>query len=609
VFLAQAVLLAALATPAPSPSPTASPLATIGGVTTTAERHATTSTAQTTYVVTRAQMEAEGNQTIADAIRNVPGMTVYQFGGFGAEATYGALGSNQSIVLLDGLPITQGSSGSIDLGTLSTSDVDRVEIVESGGSTLYGSGGAGGVINIITSVPRATYLFTSYGSYGDRDVRVSTGNGTIGVSFERHVATNDFPYVAQNGVPAGVRENAQAMQSDGTVDYAQTFGQYAVRATARFTELGLGVPGPVLPGMLTPTEFDPSNRNDLFAEVSRVDDKFTTSFTVGAFRDALFDNGTSGLGPEDAITDSRINASLKEVVSESRKDTLVAGIDLSRESALDILGQNGPPPSFSAAQSQNAVYAQQTIGVGPSGKVYGGLRAENDTPAGGTLEPSAGFVLPVGNVRVGANAASSFIVPTLFDLYFPNFSNPNLLPERDRNLNVVVTSTQVPLAPTLTIFDRTATNLITDNDLFIPVNEGRAHFQGATLSIAPRLFPQLTTLASITDLPIATQVNNGIVGRVDEEPILQGTLSIEKPIASSKLGYGVTGKIAGAHTESFTGPGTFGQYSVFSAYVRRRVAQHAILTARIDDIGDVHYSTLDTFPVPARTYRLELSTR
>ena len=165
MFIAQAALLIALATPSPvastdpEPTPTATPLRTIGTVATTAERKATplSSTAQTTYVVTRAQIEANGDQTIADAIRNVPGMTFFEHGAFGAQASFGALGSYQTIVLLDGLPITSGSGGSIDLGTLSSNGVDRVEVVECGGSTLYGSGGAGGIINIITSVPRSTH--------------------------------------------------------------------------------------------------------------------------------------------------------------------------------------------------------------------------------------------------------------------------------------------------------------------------------------------------------------------------------------------------------------------------------------------------------------------
>jgi outer membrane cobalamin receptor len=91
--------------------------------------------------------------------------------------------------------------------------------------------------------------------------------------------------------------------------------------------------------------------------------------------------------------------------------------------------------------------------------------------------------------------------------------------------------------------------------------------------------------------------------------VLQGTISIEHPIANSSLGYGLVSKLVGAHVESYTGPGTFGQYSDFDAYVRARLSPRAVLTARVDDIGDEHFSTFSSYPVPARTYRLEISTR
>jgi vitamin B12 transporter len=599
-------------TPFPSPSPSASPLSTIATVS-TAERATAplASTAQTVYVVTKAKIEANGYQTVADALRDVPGITFFQHGAFGAEASFGTLGSLQSIVLLNGNPITAGSDGEVDLDTLSSNGVERIEVVESGGSTLYGSGGAGGIVNIITSVPNGVYGLTSYGSYGDRAVRVAAGNGAFGVTFERHVATNDYPYIAENGLPAGIRNNDEALQTALSLEYGQSFGNWNARASARLSSLDLGVPGAVQfafgSSQLTPNAYDPSNRNDLSARIANESGKFATSLDVSGSRQALFDNN-EGFGPEDAVVDARTNLELEEVDRQSDRDRLVAGIDLSRETLLDVLGAFGPPPSFGVAQAQAALYAQQAIGIGPSGKFYAGLRGENDTPAGSTLEPSAGFQLPAGQLRVGANVASSFIVPTLFDLYYPNFSNPDLLPERDRNINVIVSDPATFLNPRLTLFDRTANNLITTNANFTPVNAGTAHFQGAILSVAPK-FGQTIVQLSVTDLPTAIQVANGAVGRVAFEPVLQGTLSIDHPFGGGNFAYGLTAKSVGAHTEGSLGPGSFGQYTTYNAYARGKLANDVVLTARIDDIGNEYYQMFNTYPVPARTYRIELSTR
>lgn len=56
----------------------------------------------------------------------------------------------RSLLLLDGVPMLGSAAGNVTWGTVPTSEVDRVEIVKSGGSALYGSSAMGGVVNIIT---------------------------------------------------------------------------------------------------------------------------------------------------------------------------------------------------------------------------------------------------------------------------------------------------------------------------------------------------------------------------------------------------------------------------------------------------------------------------
>ena len=82
------------------------------------------------------------------------------------------------------------------------SGIDRIEVVEGGGSTLYGSGSIGGVINIITAPqpPRSTATLST-GSFGEQTYasqrRISR--------FKRTYAAND--YSVEN---APNRQNAQA---------------------------------------------------------------------------------------------------------------------------------------------------------------------------------------------------------------------------------------------------------------------------------------------------------------------------------------------------------------------------------------------------------------
>jgi vitamin B12 transporter len=60
--------------------------------------------------------------------------------------------SNQTLVLIDGVRINDPSSpnAAIELSELSVADIERIEIVRGSHSTMYGTSGVGGVINLIT---------------------------------------------------------------------------------------------------------------------------------------------------------------------------------------------------------------------------------------------------------------------------------------------------------------------------------------------------------------------------------------------------------------------------------------------------------------------------
>ena len=53
-------------------------------------------------------------------------------------------------MLIDGIPLLGSAAGNISWSVIPTSEIERVEIVKSGGSAMYGSSAMGGVLNIIT---------------------------------------------------------------------------------------------------------------------------------------------------------------------------------------------------------------------------------------------------------------------------------------------------------------------------------------------------------------------------------------------------------------------------------------------------------------------------
>jgi iron complex outermembrane receptor protein len=63
---------------------------------------------------------------------------------------------SRSLLLLDGVPLLGSAAGNIVWTIIPSSEIERVEIMKSAGSALYGSSAMGGVLNIITRNPPAS---------------------------------------------------------------------------------------------------------------------------------------------------------------------------------------------------------------------------------------------------------------------------------------------------------------------------------------------------------------------------------------------------------------------------------------------------------------------
>ncbi len=128
------------------------------------------------YVINREQVEAQGARTVDEALRYLPGIISEgtaggQLGSLSGQFMRGG-NTGQVLVLLDGRPLNDvGFFGGFDLSQFSTDIIEQIEVVPGGGSTLYGSDAIGGVINIITRLPKeeGNKILPSFGfgSFGE----------------------------------------------------------------------------------------------------------------------------------------------------------------------------------------------------------------------------------------------------------------------------------------------------------------------------------------------------------------------------------------------------------------------------------------------------------
>lgn len=92
------------------------------------------------------------------------------------------LAGGYSQILINGRPIFSPLTGLYGLEQIPVNMIDRIETIRGGGSTLYGSSAIGGVVNVITKVPKDNSFDVNY-TYqsikGDADDHIINGNATV----------------------------------------------------------------------------------------------------------------------------------------------------------------------------------------------------------------------------------------------------------------------------------------------------------------------------------------------------------------------------------------------------------------------------------------------
>ncbi|MDQ3652851.1 MAG: TonB-dependent receptor [Acidobacteriota bacterium] len=137
------------------------PAAVAEDVTVTATRTETrlSDTAASVRVLSAANLESTAALTVDDALRQVPGFSLFRRAGSRtANPTaqgvslrgVGASGASRAVVLADGVPLNDPFGGWVYWGRVPRESVSRVEVLRGGSSSLYGSAALGGVVQLLT---------------------------------------------------------------------------------------------------------------------------------------------------------------------------------------------------------------------------------------------------------------------------------------------------------------------------------------------------------------------------------------------------------------------------------------------------------------------------
>ena len=168
-------------------------------------------------VVTEEELEAAPETAVDDYLATLPGVSVRSNGPVGALSSLLVRGvpTQNLAVRIDGIDVSDPSGPQVafDFGTLTTTDVGRIEVLRGAQSARFGSEAVGGVIDVTTRRARGAGLsLDSLAEYGTDDtVRLSYGLGYGGEGYEASLTAS---YLRTDGFSAADEDDGND-EADG----------------------------------------------------------------------------------------------------------------------------------------------------------------------------------------------------------------------------------------------------------------------------------------------------------------------------------------------------------------------------------------------------------
>jgi vitamin B12 transporter len=422
------------------------------------------------------EMIAERQATeVAELLATTAGLAVVQSGSPGTITSLFSRGSNSAhtLVLWNGVQINDLSSGLYDWAHLSTEGIERIEIARGPYSALFGSDAIGGVVQILSKSEPGVSARVEAGSdaYRRGSVVAAAQGGRWRVDASGHSRRGD------SELPNDTFANDE-FAAHGLFTFAS--GNH-IGLRLRWNDADLGIPRDYLNA---PSPERHQKRNSLELVVP-------ARFAWGRFEvEAQAARTTSDLelvDPGNPFDRSQAESNSEQgraVLSYRPRAGLwvAGGADWERQEAA----------TGSAFGPGLADHHQRTLGLFAQAgwswerwRFDAGLRRDDNDAFGAETTTKFGAVWRGAHgVRVRGSYGEGFHAPTLADLYFPGFSNPDLSPERSASAELAVELENGPWRGSLAAFSTDFTDLIQfDFVTFTPFNTGRARSRGLELEL------------------------------------------------------------------------------------------------------------------------------
>ncbi|MEA5557895.1 TonB-dependent receptor plug domain-containing protein [Nodularia spumigena] len=605
------------------------------------------------YVITQEEIEARGARTVKEALQFLPGVLGDGTVGTGVGALSGQFirGSNsgQVLILLDGRPINNLGSGGFDLSEITTNNVERVEVLPGGGSTLYGSDAIGGVINIITRRPTeriTTETGVTLGAYGlnQQTIQNSGRQGDISwvVGYNRTQAENNFPFSIPEANFQGTRENDDVLFNNFNIKLEADLGN---RNTLTLSTLYLGKNQGVPGGVPIP---EPEFGQGFFNSLTDNNRKYTDQVLADLTWNSQLGQGNDSLLTAKIYTDfinTRFDSRSGAITSHRRFETnqksyglqathswqlaenqiLVYGFDYRTVNVVNNSFQfatNVNTENYNDGINQGAVFAKYETNLTPNLSLNLGVRQDFSSLVNGSFtSPSVGTKLALSDsTTLRANYIRNFRAPTIANLFNnnpTNIGNPELEPEKGNSYDIGIDQKLGNIGLLrLTFFQNRVSDTIAFTRLTPPVNGntgtweniGLVRTRGIEAALNVQLAKNIFAFANYTlnDPEILESSNPAEVGK---ELRFAGANSLNAGISYENaqgvyLGF-LMHSLSGYPTNNINTEFLSG-YTTFDTKLRIALSDNLVISGSVDNIFNQRYQLFPGFPDAGRVFQVGL---
>ncbi len=188
-------------------------------------------------VMSRVDIEKFGVTSIGDVLQAIPsaGSAINTNNNNGGNGTttinIRGIGSNRTLVLVNGKRWAPGLGGSVDLNNIPAAIIERIEVLKDGASAVYGSDAIAGVVNIITRQDFEGVQASGYvGQWDEGDGNKEQWDIGFGTANDEGNVYFNISYVEEEPTLAGDRE-ISAVPTFGT---PEGFGGSSAPPQGRF---------------------------------------------------------------------------------------------------------------------------------------------------------------------------------------------------------------------------------------------------------------------------------------------------------------------------------------------------------------------------------------